>query len=126
MLNIFLTLFKFPILFCFQNSTVGHPVITLIAVDDDVGDNSKVDLMFVIDDVALPDYRYFIITNVGPNKFVIRQNTTFDREAKASQYKVWLPTEVKTFLFGSLYLNFFSLLIVLKFDRIHLAKDRSV
>ena len=101
-------------------------MITLIAVDDDVGDNSKVDLMFVIDDVALPDYRYFLITNVGPNKFVIRQNTTFDREAKASQYKVWLPTEVKTFLFRSLYLNFFRLLIVLKFDSIHSANDRSV
>lgn len=74
----------------FQNSSVGTPLISLQADDGDVGDNAKVDLSFVIDDAALPDYIFFKIEVTGRNQFVIKQNTSFDRETKASQYKVTL------------------------------------
>lgn len=78
-------------LFC-QNSTVGEPVITLQTEDDDVGNNAAVDVMFVQDVSEMSDYRYFYIQPVSSSngQFVIKQNTTFDREAKTAQYKVWM------------------------------------
>ena len=73
-----------------QNSSKGDPVVTIVATDEDEGDNSLVDLAFVTGNAELNGYRNFYIRRDDQprrNQFTIYQNVTFDRET-STQYKV--------------------------------------
>lgn len=60
----------------------------LRATDEDIGVNSETSFHFVTDVDDLDGYKYFTMTTSEPNSVTIRQDTTFDRENKAKQYKV--------------------------------------
>lgn len=65
-------------------------MVTIQALDEDVGMNSQVDFEFVQDSSRLSGYPYFSINIISEeaNLISIVQDGVFDRENQAKQYEV--------------------------------------